>query len=171
MKTIYALAFAAALAACGGEKPATTPADQDPIPLVGPPAGVAPCPGTGAADARAAALACYESRVKPALSALVKSQRLPQFSFGDADYLKKVLALTPDARTESQPRMPDTEAKNVQATAVMGDRGQLGMTSKVVQVTVVLRAPGMPADGDMQLAFFVNPANLETVYVYRILGG
>lgn len=171
MKTIYALVLAGTVAACGGDKPATTPADQDPIPLVGPPAGVAPCTGNGAADAKAAALACYESRVRPALAALVKSQRLPQFSFGDADYLKKVLALTPDARLEPQPRMPDTDAKQVAATTVMGDRGTLGMTSGIVQVTLVLRASGMPADGDMQLAFFVNGKTFETLYVSRILGG
>lgn len=171
MKTIYALALVLTVVACGGDKPATTPADQDPIPLVGPPAGVAPCPGNGAADAKAAALACYDSRVKPALTALIKSQRLPQFSFGDAEYLKKIVTLTPDARLEAQPRMPETDAKQLASTTVMGDRGTLGMTSGIVQVTLVLRAAGMPADGDMQLAFFVNGKTLETLYVTRILGG
>ncbi|MBS2012168.1 MAG: hypothetical protein JST00_04745 [Deltaproteobacteria bacterium] len=167
----FALAVTSALPACAGEKPATTPAEQDPIPLVGPPAGVAPCAGDGAADAKAAALACYESRVKPALAALVKSPRLSQFSFGDADFLKKVVTLTPDARVEPQPRMPESDAKEVATTAVMGDRGSLGMTSNIVQVTLVLRPSGAPADGAMKLAFFVNGKTFETLFVSRFLGG
>ena len=158
-------------AACGGGPGPATPAEQDPIPLVGPPAGVQPCASNGAADARAAALACYDSRVKPALGALVKSQRLSQFSFGSAEYLKHVITITPDARVETNARLPEPQAETIARTTVLGDRGMLGMSTKVVQVTIVLRDPGMPADGDMQLAFFVNPQSFEVVYVHRILGG
>lgn len=168
---VVAAAIALGSGACGGGPGPATPAEQDPIPLVGPPAGVQPCAGNGATDARAAALACYESRVKPALGALVKSQRLSQFSFGSADYLKSVLAIAPDARVETTARLPDTQAEAIARTTVLGDRGMLGMSTKVVQVTIVLRAAGTPSDGDMQLAFFVNPQSFEVVYVHRILGG
>jgi len=168
---LVAVAVAVASAACGGGPAPTTPAEQDPIPLVGPPAGVQPCASNGATDARAAALACYESRVKPALGALVKSQRLSQFSFGSADYLKHVIAIAPDARVESNARLPEPQAETIARTTVLGDRGMLGMSTKVVQVTIVLREAGTPADGDMQLAFFVNPQSFEVVYVYRVLGG
>ncbi len=167
---VAAWVLALAVLACGGP-PAAAPANDDAIPLVGPPAGVATCPANGAADARAAALACYESRVKPAFAALAKSPRVKQFSFGDGKYLETIVTLTPDAKVEDKPRMPESDALTVASTTVLGDRGSLGMKSKVVQVTLVLRAAGMPTDGDMQLAFFLDGKTLETLYVYRVLGG
>jgi hypothetical protein len=54
---------------------------------------------------------------------------------------------------------------------VLGDLEALAPTRRLVEVTVVLGHRQMPTDGDTQFVFAVDAKTLETVFVYRVLGG
>jgi hypothetical protein len=51
----------------------------------------------GATGPVAAALACYTSRIRPALSALARRPDVDRYRFGARDYLVHVLTLKPEA--------------------------------------------------------------------------
>lgn len=135
-----------------------------------PPAGRAPCSGKGAKDARTAALACFASRVRPALLDLAKSPKVRDYRFGDGEYLRTVLALTPSAGAPRswpggtpQPAFPNLVA--------LGSAEDVKAPRAFVVVTIVMQGKLMPPDGGMELDFYLDARTLETLLVMRMLGG
>jgi len=135
-----------------------------------PAAGGAPCKSGGAKDARAAALACYASRVKPALLALAGTPKLQDYAFGDADYLRSVLGAPPQIATSTSWEGPSPTV-NPPNVVVLGDETAVAAPRAFRVVTIALRRNGMPADGHTELVFFVDAKTFETVLVYRALLG
>jgi hypothetical protein len=136
-----------------------------------PPAGRARCSGSGATGPVAAALACYASRVKPALSALARGPDVDRYRFGTGDYLARVLTLKPEAGESPAEALPQLPRDLLAQTTVLGGVGAVTTDAAYTPVSIVLRDANMPVDGMMQLMFFVDAKTLETPFVYRVLAG
>lgn len=134
-----------------------------------PPAGTAPCKPGGTKDPRAAALACYATRVKPALVALSKSPTVSMYRFGDGRYLGSVLAIAPNAYAITKTKGRPTVA--FPGTVALGDPSTIDPARSFHVVTIALRRNDMPADGHTELMFYLDDKTLETVLVVRALLG
>lgn len=135
-----------------------------------PPAGRAPCSGRGAKDARGAALACFASRVRPALLDLAKNPNVGDYRFGEGDYLRMVMSLSPRAGAP-QPWQNGTPKPPFPNLVALGSPDEVKAPRTFVVVTVSMQGKAMPADGGMELDFFVDARTFETVLVLRVLGG
>jgi hypothetical protein len=134
-----------------------------------PPAGRASCSGEGFTNARDAALACYTSRVRPALLSLAQTPKVRDYGFGDADSLRLVLALTPSA---DPPRawQGGTPASSANLVA-LGSADDVKAPGTFVVVTISMQGKPLPVDGGLSLTFYLDARTLETVLVLRVLGG
>ncbi|NOU29135.1 MAG: hypothetical protein HOO96_14630 [Polyangiaceae bacterium] len=106
----------------------------------------------------------------PALLDLAKSPKVRDYRFGDGDYLRMVLALTPGAGAPRpwqggtlQPAFPNLVA--------LGSAEEVKAPRSFVVVTIVMQGKLMPADGGMELELYLDARTLETVLVMRLLGG
>lgn len=133
-----------------------------------PPAGLAPCAGAGSTP-EDAALACYQTRIKPGLEALIASGRTGAYSFGVDSYLAHALTLTPRVERQAGTSSPSVPADLATQVTALGD--VRSVKPGFIAVLVILRDAKMPTDGDLRLELWLDPKTLETVLAYRILGG
>jgi len=156
----------------GGEAPRSHGASREPE------AGTDPCRAESDVSATELAVACFETRVKPALLSLAQSGDSSRYRFGSPDYIRLCMGIAPTVvademtgeavRTTFFDQMPESLGAQV---IVIGDRARLEDARLYDVVTLGFREETFPTDGDMHLVFLIERDPAAVVLVFRRLHG